>query len=46
VAVVTDATWGLGLERDEALFARWAAAGARLVTSDQLDRLDAVHAGG
>jgi len=43
VAVVTDATWGLGLERDEALFARWAAAGARLVTSD---RLDAAHAGG
>ena len=36
VAVVTDATWGLGLEQDAALFARWAARGARLVTTAAL----------
>lgn len=36
VAVVTDATHGLGLERDAELFARWAAQGARLVTTATL----------
>ena len=41
VAVVTDATWGLGLERYAALFARWAAEGARLVTTDALEARDA-----
>jgi len=37
VAVVRDATWGLGLEPLDALLARWAVAGARLVTVDQLE---------
>jgi nicotinamidase/pyrazinamidase len=38
VAVVRDATWGLGLEPLDALLARWAAAGARLVTTAELGR--------
>jgi nicotinamidase-related amidase len=37
VAVVTDACWGLGLESGALLFARWAAQGARLTTTDALD---------
>ncbi len=36
VAVVRDATWGLGLEPLGALLAGWAAAGARLVTAGEL----------
>lgn len=37
VAVVRDATWGLGLEPLDALLARWAAAGARVVTVAELE---------
>lgn len=40
VTVVRDATWGLGLEPLDVLLARWAAAGARVVTVDDLDRAD------
>lgn len=36
VAVVRDAIWGLGLEPVDALLARWAAAGARVMTVDEL----------
>ncbi len=36
VVVVRDATWGLGLERLDALLARWEAAGARAATSGGL----------
>lgn len=36
VTVVTDATWGLGLEAEAATLARWTAKGARLVTSARL----------
>ncbi|GJG86666.1 hypothetical protein tb265_18470 [Gemmatimonadetes bacterium T265] len=39
VVVVRDATWGLGLERLDAMLARWAAAGARAVTSDGLEAI-------
>ncbi|HEY0779958.1 MAG TPA: isochorismatase family protein, partial [Gemmatirosa sp.] len=39
VVVVRDATWGLGLERLDAMLARWAASGARAVASGQLDTL-------
>ena len=38
VAVVRDATWGLGLEPLDALLERWAAAGARAVTVGELER--------
>lgn len=37
VAVVRDATWGLGLERLDVLLAGWEAEGARVVTSEALD---------
>jgi nicotinamidase/pyrazinamidase len=36
VAVVGDATWGLGLEPVDALLGRWAAAGARVVAGAEL----------
>lgn len=36
VYLVEDATWGLGLEDREALVARWAAAGARRVSTDEV----------
>ena len=36
VAVVRDATWGLGLEPLDALLARWSAAGARVPTLSEL----------
>ena len=39
VAVVRDATWGLGLERVEVLLAGWEAAGARVVGSEAMDGL-------
>jgi nicotinamidase-related amidase len=39
VAVVRDATWGLGLERVEVLLAGWEAAGGRVVASEGLDAL-------
>jgi nicotinamidase/pyrazinamidase len=38
VAVVRDATWGLGLEPLGALLDRWASAGARLTTVELLER--------
>jgi nicotinamidase/pyrazinamidase len=40
VAVVRDATWGLGLEPLDALLARWAASGARLVRAAELGAAD------
>lgn len=39
VIVVRDAIWGLGLERTDALLARWAAAGVQVVTSEALGAL-------
>lgn len=36
VTVVTDATWGLGLEGENESYARWLKAGAALVTTDGL----------
>ncbi|HEX5725240.1 MAG TPA: isochorismatase family cysteine hydrolase [Longimicrobiaceae bacterium] len=37
VTVVTDATWGLGIEEERASLARWADAGAALVTTAGLE---------
>lgn len=37
VVVVRDAVWGLGLERLDALLARWEGAGARVAASEGLD---------
>jgi nicotinamidase-related amidase len=37
VTVVTDATWGLGLESEQASLARWTQAGAALVTTRGLE---------
>lgn len=36
VTIVRDATWGLGVAPDDLTWGRWAARGARVVTSDQL----------
>ncbi len=41
VVVVRDATWGLGLERVDAMVERWAAAGAGVAESGGLERLAA-----
>lgn len=41
VTVVTDATWGLGLEPEAVSLKRWSDAGAALVTTRGLERRDA-----